>query len=405
MTPLERDTDRARARRPARRKARTASCLLAAFALVFAALGASAALADDGSQAMLAQALDFETRCADPKVVLCDPLDEGKVRGAGVTDKTKNLTLPQALTGKYRDWRWCDHVAGVSPLTPALDREMKASGSGSVKFAVPSQSKANAAGYCQINFTPDNSVQFGEGETFFVQYRLRFSCDLLFTDCNPSSPTYKQQRREYRSTGAATGFKVSIINAGDHADLDYPVSSCTLQHLVIIGWGNGTIAGYHSCGWYDPHEFFLGLHRGSGKGLIDRQPVRRKKDDALRACYNIDPGGGQPLRGAWKDCVLWQADEWLTVTQQVTVGRWADKVKDPARSSNVRLWVQREGQKPVLVFDYDRNLRRPEKLFMKYGKIWLLPYMTNKDPTEVHPTGYMWVDELIVSRGPIAPAK
>jgi hypothetical protein len=66
--------------------------------------------------------------------------------------------------------------------------------------------------------------------------------------------------------------------------------------------------------------------------------------------------------------------------------------------------MQRQGQQPVLVIDYDRNLRAPENLFMKYGKIWLLPYMTYKDPREDHPEAYMWFDELIVSRTPIAPA-
>ena len=66
--------------------------------------------------------------------------------------------------------------------------------------------------------------------------------------------------------------------------------------------------------------------------------------------------------------------------------------------------MQRKGQAPVLVINYDRNLRAPEKPFMKYGKIWLLPYMTNKDPLEEHPEAYMWFDELIVSREPIAPA-
>jgi hypothetical protein len=107
----------------------------------------------------------------------------------------------------------------------------------------------------------------------------------------------------------------------------------------------------------------------------------------------------------WHGCIVWPADEWLTVTQQVTAGQWVDKLNDPAKSSNVRIWVAREGQKPVLVIDYDRNLRRPENPVMKYGKIWLLPYMTNKDPTEVHPEAYMWFDELIISRGPIAPAR
>ena len=33
----------------------------------------------------------------------------------------------------------------------------------------------------------------------------------------------------------------------------------------------------------------------------------------------------------------------------------------------------------------------------KYGKLWLLPYNTNKDPSASHPTAYTWYDELIVS--------
>jgi hypothetical protein len=351
------------------------------------------------------QALEFQQRCADPNMVLCDPLDDGRARGLGITAKTRNATLPEALKGKYRDWRWCHHVDGVSPSTPTLDRDVKISGSGSLKFTVPSKSGAAAAGYCQINFTPDNAVQFGEGETFFVQFRLRLSCDLLFVDCDPKSSTYKQKRRVYRATSGTTAFKVSIVNAGDHPDLPNPVGSCTWQHLVLVDGGKGIISGYHSCGWYDGHRFPLGLHRKSGRTFQDMQPIRREKDGPVRGCYNLESGTGQSMGSAWHECVLWPADEWLTVTQQVTIGRWADKLRDPARSSNVRVWVAREGQKPDLVIDYDRNLRRPEKPFMKYGKIWLLPYMTNKDRSEEHPEAYMWFDELIVSRGPIAPAR
>jgi hypothetical protein len=351
------------------------------------------------------QALEFEQRCADPNVVLCDPLDSARVRGVSITPKTRNATLPEALKGRSRDWRWCHHVDGVSPSTPKLDRDVKSSGPGSLKFTVPSKSGAAAAGYCQINFTPENSVQFGEGETFFVQFRLRLSCDLLFVDCDPKSPAYKQKRRVFRGTSGPTAFKVSIINAGDHPDLPNPVGSCTWQHLVLVDGGKGIIAGYHSCGWYDGHRASLGLHRKTGRGLYDFQPVRQKKDNPVGGCFNLHPITGQSLSGASDGCILWTADEWLTVTQQVTVGRWVDKLSDPARSSNVRVWVAREGQKPVLVIDYDRNLRRPEKPFMKYGKIWLLPYMTNKDRSEEHPEAYMWFDELIVSRGPIAPAR
>jgi hypothetical protein len=38
----------------------------------------------------------------------------------------------------------------------------------------------------------------------------------------------------------------------------------------------------------------------------------------------------------------------------------------------------------------------------KFGKIWLLPYHTNKSPAQVHPTAFTWYDELIISRTKIA---
>jgi len=375
---------------------------------------ASVALLASGLSAVAAGApptlpetpLDFAQRCADPQVVLCDPLDEGAVRGVGITEKTPMLTLPQAMDGKYRDWRWCRHVDGVSPTTPEMDRKVKVSGSGSVRFAVTPNSNASSAGYCQINFTPDNSVQFGEGDTFFVQYRVRFSCDLLFTDCDPASPNFKKERRAFRSKqGKATTFKVSIINGGDHPQLDQPVNACTFQQLVVIAPSDGVVQGFHSCGWYDGHVFGLGPNKVTGKAMIDRQPIRKSKTDTVRSCFNVDPATGIRPPQAWHECILWQADEWMTVTQQVTIGQWADNVKQRNPSSNVRIWVAREGQKPQLVIDYDRNLRRPEQPFMRYGKVWLVPHLTNKDPSEAHPVGYMWFDDLIVSRGPIAPAR
>lgn len=357
-------------------------------------------------QALPETPLDFAERCADRNVVLCDPLDEGLVRAAGASTKTTRLTLPEALSGEYKDWRWCRGVDGVSPKTPVLDRDVKTSGSGSVRFAVTSNSGASSAGYCQINFTPDNSVQFGEGESFFVQFRVRLSCDLLYTDCNPRSPQYKKERRGFRSTqGKSTTFKVSIINAGDHPQLEHPVNACTFQQLVLMAPADGAVLGLHSCGWYDGHVFRLRPSKASGKTMVDRQPVRKTAGDPVRGCFNNDPSTGERLTTAWRECILWEADEWITVTQQVTIGEWADKVKQPVPASNVRVWIARAGHKPQLVIDYDRNLRRPEQPFMRYGKVWLVPHLTDKDPTETHPIGHLWYDELIVSRGPIAPAK
>ena len=147
------------------------------------------------------------------------------------------------------------------------------------------------------------------------------------------------------------------------------------------------------------HRRELGDHRASLLA-VPEQLEECLRQGLGRRCV-LQQFGHQELPGQH----VGQADEWLTVTQQVRIGTWADKPGQPERSSTVRLWVAREGHAPVLVYDYDRNLRRPEKPFMRYGKIWLVPFFTGKDPTEDHPTGHRWFDELIVSREAIAPAK
>ncbi len=76
----------------------------------------------------------------------------------------------------------------------------------------------------------------------------------------------------------------------------------------------------------------------------------------------------------------------------------------------MQLWVAEEGKPSVLVIDmspesgtgYDLVNTVP---WAKYGKVWLLPYNTHKDPKQVHPTAYTWYDELIISRKRISDPK
>jgi len=65
-----------------------------------------------------------------------------------------------------------------------------------------------------------------------------------------------------------------------------------------------------------------------------------------------------------------------------------------APNSRVTIWTAREGQPQQVVMDHDLYLAGGGT----YGRIWLLPYMTSKDATEVHPEAHVWYDELIVSR-------
>src|SRR5262249_15781340 len=59
--------------------------------------------------------------------------------------------------------------------------DIKASGGGSLRFEIPSNSPADTSGSFWLNFKDDLSAQFGEGDEFYVQWRQRFSADFLAT--------------------------------------------------------------------------------------------------------------------------------------------------------------------------------------------------------------------------------
>ena len=83
-------------------------------------------------------------------------------------------------------------------------------------------------------------------------------------------------------------------------------------------------------------------------------------------------------------------------------------------SSRIQYWAARDGQPSILIEDSIRAYPNGFTLYCsnipgcasaggrQYGKVWLLPYMTDKDPTEVWPTTYTWYDELIISRQKIS---
>ena len=58
-----------------------------------------------------------------------------------------------------------------------------------------------------------------------------------------------------------------------------------------------------------------------------------------------------------------------------------------------------EAPRKVISQQYDLANNNPDA---RYGKIWLLPFLTGKDYTQQHADAYTWYDELIISRAPIA---
>ena len=275
---------------------------------------------------------DFPTRCQSPDVIRCVGFDSAP-------DINPHIDPP---------WGQKQKLGGVVT-------DVKASGSGSLRFEIPSNSGSDSSGSFWLNFRDDLSIQFGEGEEFYIQWRQRFSPEFLET--------------EFPGGG---GWKQFIVGEGDRPGST--AYSCTQLEIVVNNpYHLGSPAMYHSCGAKD----------GEFEGL--------------------------PSTGS----ASYYPNEWMTFQMHVKIGTWYKNDSRYHGDSTIRLWVARERQpsklvvnlspEPAILFGmqipgsgtgYDLANSNPDA---RYGKLWLLPYNTNKDSSASHPTAYTWYDELIVS--------
>jgi hypothetical protein len=311
---------------------------------------------------------DFANRCADPNVVKCVSFDDPV--------EVDPFVYPPS---------------GEEEKRGIVDTQERASGDGSLRFEIPSNTGADTSGSFWQNFSDDLSVQFGEGEEFYVQWRQRFSPEFLST--------------AYEGGG---GWKQVIIGEGDRQDA-IAYSCTTLEVVTVNGYHRGFPSMYHSCGVKD----------GQYEGFEEPVPP----SDFLLQNGVRDPGClyslGNAGNGYVPPCIGYVADEWMTFQVHIAIGTWYQNDGVYSHDSTVQLWVGREGEESQIAIDYrpmdpecqaiqqsqpgcqtgyDLVNDNPDA---KYGKVWLLPYNTGKDPAASHPTAYTWFDELVISRAPI----
>src|SRR5258708_20614571 len=117
--------------------------------------------AEDKSQA-------FNTRCESAGVVVCQGSDSPLI----------TISARWPAPGLY--------PGGDSMIHGKFDRSEKASGEGSLRFEILSHTGQNAGGSWRQPF----GRNFGPGSTFYVQYRQRFSPEMLKNDWGDT--TWKQ---------------------------------------------------------------------------------------------------------------------------------------------------------------------------------------------------------------------
>jgi hypothetical protein len=272
----------------------------------------------------------FEERCKASGVLVCQGFD------------SPNAYVPAKYPAAGLYPAWDGVIRGVR------DTSNKASGTASLRFDVPSHSAANASGY----WKQPMGKEFREGSIFYVQFRQRFSKEMLKNDW-----------------GGTTWKQVIFHNEA---------ATCAAVELTTVQYYNaGFPTMYTNCG---AHSLF------SNNGT---PPTKLEQGD-----YNCWYGNYNP-----KDCFFYPIGEWITFYYQISIGHWGKP------DSTVNAWVALDGkpykqwiQMPNFVLDKDR----PEEGF---NTVTLLTYMTAKNEKTDLPVAYTWYDDLIVSTDPIAPPK
>lgn len=266
---------------------------------------------------------------------------------------------------------------GTSDYSRAVqDTATKASGAGALRFTIPANSPADTSGSYFTNFSEDLSVQFGAGEQFYVQWRQRFSDEMLAA--------------KYAGGG---GWKQLIVGTGDQPGKLF--SSCSALELPVQNiYHRGFPTMYNSCTGSTSHGPYDAFNEPFGAYDFKLQNAR----PSPYCLYSQSSSGYFPPNG---NCFGYVANEWMTFQMHVKLGA---RVGDEFVGSYVTLWGARQGQPSQMLIQWGPyNLTAgPVGANERFGKVWLLPYNTGKNPSVTYPTAYTWYDELIVSRNKIA---
>ncbi len=270
---------------------------------------------------------DFQARCNAPGVVKCVGFDNT------TSDIVSNVNL---------------FPGGDGVIHGALDTSIKASGAGSLKFTLPTNGGANAAGSWYSNL----GGNFGQNSTFYVQFRQRISPELL----TPSN--------------GGGGFKQVIFH---HSSATCASVEITTQNQFYRGYPQM----YSQCG---NDGFYTDLNNGdfllqNGTGF---------------QCHYQSPTSRTP------PCGYYHTNEWMTFYYRIQIGTWGQA------NSSIQAWMGYDDGQPLKQFINMTNHRLDQNNpgdGSLYNSVTLLPYDTSR--SSASQTSFAWYDELIVSTQPI----
>jgi len=271
--------------------------------------------------------LDFQARCNADGVLVCAGFDS---------------------PGDFSPAKWPApglYPAGDKVFRGKFDTAIKASGAGSLRFDIPGYTGSNAAGYWRQSMEHN----FGQGSTFYVQFRQRFSKTMI------------------SNKWVDTTWKQAIFHNERETCADVEIT--THQY-----YNDGFPTMYTNCG---------------SRNLYSEQspPMKLQQGD-----YNCWYGNYNAT-----DCFFYPVDQWITFYYQVSIGHWGGP------DSAINAWVALDGKL------YEQWIKMPNYRLDNdhpgndYDTVTLLTYMTGKSDKIDYPLASTWYDELIISTRPIAP--
>ena len=325
---------------------------------------------------------DFQTRCNAAGVVKC----------VGFDDATDFNIGSGGTNGAYGANSGIVPPSGTSDFSRATrDTSVKASGGSSLKFSIPPNSSADASGSYFTNFSQDLSLQFDGGSDFFIQWRQKFDQAML--------------NQFLALNGDFSGFKQIIIGTGDKSGCTISnnangqcQSSCSSLETVATNlYSAGFPRMYNSCTGSASHGPYDGFYEPFGAYDF-------KLQNAMPAPYCLYSQKDTSHFAPVGNCFGYRANEWMTFQIEIQTG---PRIGDEFVGSHIRLWMAHEAMASQLVINwgpYNLSAGKPADL-ERYGKLWLTPYMTGKDPSKTYPQANTWYDELIISKSKIADPK
>jgi hypothetical protein len=254
--------------------------------------------------------------------------------------------------------------------TPATDCTVSADGPCSLKFTVTNGSFQGDAGWYEYNFSANLATTFGEGQEFFVQYKIRLDPGIL------------------GNFSGAGGLKHDITTEGDTPTNSAPDCSnspgeiVSLQDLAFNGpWM------YVNCGFSGGNTFFV--NSGYEPLQLGGAPGTNFLDQDAAGCPHYAGQGGIPVTDP--TCFLYKGNEWFTIQKHIKVGNWGQP------NSVIEQWVAHAGQTSILT-NQAADAAIPNDgtggASGKYGKIQLSTYDTG---ATFNVNTAAWFDDLIVS--------